>query len=278
MFSFAPGVTADLTLEQVLERLKRRGEVEGIVLIGSTGTGRIEPSSDYDLFIVLSSCPVPVWQVITLVDGRVAEAYFQPAEELARLVEERSQPAHTDSRCALYTRWLLSGRIEFDRSGLLADAREKLRAEHRITMWTENELYSQWFKINYNLYETRRLFLSGDPAVLTTIDLRLLFSLHDVWVNYFRFRALPWMGDKESIRYLETRDPDFLNVMREALAQTDRARKFALYEELCRLATAPIGGLWPAGSTGAQLDPAKDWDTGMVKGALDFWNGLVSEG
>jgi predicted nucleotidyltransferase len=79
MFPFAPGVTANLTLEQVLERLKRCGEVEGIVFIGSTGTGRIGPSSDYDLFIVLSSSSVSIWQVITLIGGRVAEAYFQPA-------------------------------------------------------------------------------------------------------------------------------------------------------------------------------------------------------
>src|SRR5689334_6131884 len=57
MFPVLQSSTANATPEDVIGRLKTHAEVEGIMLIGSTGTGRLEPSSDYDLFIVLSACP-----------------------------------------------------------------------------------------------------------------------------------------------------------------------------------------------------------------------------
>lgn len=58
MFPSAPGPTTNLSLEQVIGWMKQHGAVEGIALLGSTCTLQFTPSSDCDLFIVLSSRPV----------------------------------------------------------------------------------------------------------------------------------------------------------------------------------------------------------------------------
>lgn len=46
--------TLHTPLPAVIDRLRANDEVEGVVLLGTTGTGRLTPTSDYDLLVVLA--------------------------------------------------------------------------------------------------------------------------------------------------------------------------------------------------------------------------------
>mgnify|MGYP001040812484 FL=1 len=42
---------------------------------------------------------------------------------------------------------------------------------------------------------------SSDPIYLEAFDLRLLYQLSDLMVDYFAVRGLPYQGEKTAIRY-----------------------------------------------------------------------------
>ena len=44
-----------LTLDAVIERLADKAVVDGVLTLGSTGTGAFHPASDYDLLVIESS-------------------------------------------------------------------------------------------------------------------------------------------------------------------------------------------------------------------------------
>ncbi|MDP9369911.1 MAG: nucleotidyltransferase domain-containing protein [Chloroflexota bacterium] len=49
--------TNTMTLDEVLRRLAQHEFVDGILLLGSTRTGDLTPTSDYDLLLVLVDLP-----------------------------------------------------------------------------------------------------------------------------------------------------------------------------------------------------------------------------
>lgn len=104
----------------------------------------------------------------------------------------------------------------------------------------------------------------------------------EVVAHYFTVRGLPWRGEKPAIRHLAAHDPGFLDRLRRCLAEPDR-RKVHHYEELARLALAPVGGLWPVGTT--VVAPGAGWGAGpgaspggTAADALAFWDSLLGEG
>ena len=52
--------TNDLSLDEVIDRLSQRPEVDGIVVIGSLSGKQFKPHSDYDLLLVMNQMPVPL--------------------------------------------------------------------------------------------------------------------------------------------------------------------------------------------------------------------------
>ena len=120
------------------------------------------------------------------------------------------------------------------------------------------------------------MLASDDPVYLMAVDIRLLYSLPEVFVGYSRARDLPWRGEKELIRYLQRHDPRFLDIFRQCIAETDRERKVVLYEQAAALALAPVGGLWPQEATAVQLQSGAAWQSDAVESALAFWERLVA--
>jgi len=108
-----------------------------------------------------------------------------------------------------------------------------------------------------------------------TIDLRLLFSLYQLWTNYFVVRGVLWEGEKAAIRFLEEHDPAFLRQFRECLEESNRNEKVRQYEELVGLAMAPIGAKWNAGETSVLLDA--QGEDGVTYEVLTYWEQLLSE-
>ncbi len=272
-FPTLPIATATLSLDVVIARLAAQEAIDGVVLLGSTGSGALTPSSDYDVLVV-TTAPTPLWHVLTTVDERLTEVYVVPAAEIDALRAATLLVAHTDSRPALLARWLLRGRIVADRNGQLAHTRNRLlTGGYEFTVWTAAELYRYWFKINYDLRETERLLATADdPVRATTIDMRLLYCLPEVWLSYFRFRGVPWDGDKAAIAYLTRHDPAFLATFRACHATSDRRQRVAFYRELAAQATAPVGGLWSSTVGGLQLTDAVHWTQDIITSGVALWD------
>jgi hypothetical protein len=108
------------------------------------------------------------------------------------------------------------------------------------------------------------------------VDIRLLYSLPEVFVGYSRARGLPWRGEKELIRHLQRHDPHSLDLFRQCIAETDRERKVALYEQAAALALEPVGGLWPQEATAVQFQGGAVWRSDTVENALAFWDSLAA--
>lgn len=268
MLPVTPSITIHLTFEQVTDRLAARPEVEGLLAIGSTGREAVTAASDYDLVVVLNAMPAPLKIALTYVDHRLTDIIFVRAGEV--------EGAAGQWEAAQLRGWLRAGRIVFDRAGRLraAQARATAAAEAESP---HRERYAAWFSTNYNLQQTRRMLASDDPAYQMAVDLRLLFSLHEVWRHYFTARGLTVAGEKDQTRFLLAHDADFLSAFHDTLQAPDRQTKFALYERLAQTAIAPLGGLWADEMTSIMPDPGVPWDANTPSQALAFWQRLVGD-
>ncbi len=264
------------TLAEVLIKLHNCPEIEGILTLGSTATQTLNPSSDLDICIIWNGIIVPPWLVLTRVEGRLAEFYFVPVADFEALTSPTNASVHTDSRQALFLRWLLRGTLVFDRNDTLARLKTTLEAGYHIELWSESELYRQWFRLNYNLKETSRLIFSPDPAVLFSIDLRLLYGLSDLILNYFRFRGIPWSGEKEAVRFLMKNDAPFLDMFQTCLVEQNRHKKLEYYAELTARCVAPYSTVLPANFTMVELENNQNWAIPDVLAGLEFWQKLLT--
>lgn len=277
---FISKIPLDFTLEEVLKRLANNPQVDGLIVMGSAGNGTATRSSDFDVCVVLSERPAPIWLVLTEVENRVSEFYFITSAFITRKFAEDKIEAKTGTLEATYLQWILTGKIAFDRKGQLKQLRQKLSENYEPVWYTEADLYSKWFAINYNLKETRRLLLSEDPIVRQTITMRtLLYGLPELWYCYFQFQKIAWRGDKEAIKYLTAHDPAFLQLVQALPLEQDIVRKLELYTQIAAIVTEPLGGLWQSGDTAATVDLPENekeaWKAEKIKEALDFWENLV---
>lgn len=254
----APAGTGEMPLEAVIARLAAHPQAEGILLMGTTGTSAL---------------------VQTWIDGRLTEVYCTPVPALERIVVgSTSWPDYSEEGAIV--RWLRDGRIAHDRTGRLRLAQERACAAPPPPPANEREVYGAWRSIGYNVAQTRRYLASDDPEALEAVDWRLLHGLAEVQGRYFTVRRLPWRGEKAAIHHLAEHDPDFLALLRRCLAEPDRRRKVAQYEELARHALAPVGGLWAVGMTvvapGPGFGAAPDAEAnGTAATALAFWQEMI---
>jgi predicted nucleotidyltransferase len=270
-----PSSTSNLSLSEVASRLTARREVAGLLTIGSTSREEVTPVSDYDLIVVLRESPVPLSVALTYIDHRLTDVVFVLATDIEKISGQLPGSAEGQWGEARVIHWLRAGQILYDRAGILetAQAIAKSRPE---AVATDEERYAAWFNANYNLRQTRRMLASDDPAYQMAVDLRLLFSMHDLWRFYFIVRRLTLHGDKEQARFMQTNDPDFLHAFRYCLTEEDRRVKFHLYERLVKWALAPIGDLWEEGTTSVMPIPSVPWHANTPTAALAFWQSLVA--
>jgi hypothetical protein len=270
-----------MTLDATIARLAAHPAVDGILLMGTTGTDALVPTSDYDLLLVLDEPNARLGIVQTWIDGRLAEIYCTPRAALERIADNiASWPDRSEEGAIV--RWLREGRIAHDRADRLQQAQERARDAPPPRQANDAEMYGAWRSIGYNVAQTKRYLASDDPAAWEAVDWRLLYGLSEVQNHYFTVRRLPWRGEKAAIRYLTEHDPDFLALLRRCLGEPDRRRKFAQYEDLARRTLAPVGKLWEPGTTvvapglgfGAKGD---DEASGGVESALAFWQSLIGE-
>jgi hypothetical protein len=216
--------------------------------------------------------------IVTTVDHRLGEIYFTPAAEIDAILAAGDLATLARDHLRLggtLLAWLQHGQIVFDRSQRLRRAQERLASGSWHTPAGVARHYAAWFSINYNVRQTRRMLAADDPVYDMAVDLRLLYTLFDLWTAYFRVRDLAPQGEKKEIRYLAAHDPPYLELFRRCLAEPDRHRKFDLYAQLAQQTLAPVGDLWPEHDTAVQLRAEVEPAPTAVADALRFWNELL---
>lgn len=267
----APATTSALSLDAVLARLVASLDVEGIVTVGSTASGTLTPTSDYDVFVAVASESPPLDLALTVVDGRVAEFYFFALAFVERAAAEISTTTGDTWAGSIAPR-LATGTLVFDRHGRLAAARETIRAGLPLVPYVAGVPYAAWFKVNYTLVQMRRMARSDDPVYHAALDYRLLYCLAELWTAYCAVRGLPWRGEKEFVRHATAHDPDYLARFERCVAETDRERKIVLYSALAQHTLAPVGGLWAEDVTAVEAQRQPDG----VPDALAYWRRIVT--
>ena len=278
MFETLASISNTLTLAEVVTRLAEHTEVDGVLLIGSTGRASLSTASDYDLVVILADMPAPLHVALTVVDSRLTDVIFYHTRAIERILTNDDLADSADSIAGKLIRWLQSGQIAFDRTGLLAQAQSRVQDGQWFRLCGDEEVYATWFSVNYNVLQTRRMAVADDPVYRTAVDYRLLYTLADLWLSYFRVRRLVWDGEKAAVRYFTQHDPTYLALFRTCLSEPDMQRKLNMYEELARLTLIPVGGLWPAGATGIQVEAPSNGApvSPVVTDALAFWEHLLT--
>lgn len=249
-FHAVRSLTIDMSLDEVIKILSVNQVVDGILLMGTTGTNALNPTSDFDMLLVFSDAEADAIprHVTTSIDSRLSEIDCTTIGIVEQIVAQR-EPWSDLSEQGVVLSWLRDGRVAHDRDGRLREAQQRARQAPVPVLPGRDASYEAWRKIGYNIAQMKRYLGADDPVSELAIDLRLLYSLDEVKAHYFTMRQLPWRGEKPAIRYWLEHDPAFLECLRCCLSETDRVQKVSAYERLARLALAPVGGLWEQGST-----------------------------
>ncbi|MDE2769206.1 MAG: hypothetical protein OXO54_07670 [Chloroflexota bacterium] len=251
-----PSPASNATLDDVVRRLGSHPDVEGVALGGSGRNSRLTGASDIDLLIVVVEKWSNLRVGVTWIEDRMGDLLFATASEVESIADaEAAQSA--DGWVCRVAAFLASARVLVDLGGRL------VRAQRAAQQWpdatfapTQSDAYGAWHKINYDREHNRRMLASDDPDYATALDVRLLYGLADVFTGYFAIRSLRWEGEKAALRFLREYDPGFLECFGRCIAERDQIAKFALYDQLCKKATAPVGGVWRHEPTSAHLrDP-----------------------
>jgi hypothetical protein len=263
-----------LTLDAALARLAADDRVDGLALFGSRGGGAALPASDHDLLILVSDLPVGIFQMLSHIDGRMADIVFVLTAQADRLLAAAG-PVATNTSDGRFLLKMQTAQVVYDASGRLARAQAKARQGGWQAPSTYADQYGAWFWHNHALFHIKRMAQADDPDYHTAVDLMLYGALHDICRAYYRLRNLPWEGEKAAMRYLQRHDPAYLGLLRECLAATERARKAQLFEQLATETLRPVGQAWQPGCTAVILD-APDATAAQIETALDFWQSLFN--
>jgi predicted nucleotidyltransferase len=265
-----------LTLDEALTRLASSEHVDGLALFGSRIAAAAAEASDYDLLILVHSLPVGIFQMLTHIDGRLADVVFV-TEEMADRVEPRpplglagGEPVSDRTNEGRFLLKMVTAKIVYDASGRLARVQAYAREHTPGASPAYSANYSAWFWQNHGLCQLQRMSHSSDPIRLTAVDLILSTGLNEACRAYCQLRGLAWQGEKAALRHLQAHDPAYLALLRACLAETDRPRRVQLYEQLIAATLQPAGGTWQPGLTAVALD-GHDYGPAELDAALEFW-------
>lgn len=274
MFYTGKSFTNRLALEEVVKKLKHKRLVQGIVITGSAANKTFGPLSDYDILVVLGATKTKPRVVVTYIDNRLADMLFTTTKKIKEILKHKKLDFAGDSFEGQVIHWIKNGNVLFDRYGLLNKLQKQFKNKNFPRAAGDNYLYGIWHNINYNILQNRRMAKSNDHIYAMTVDVRLLYSVVQLFVSYFAFRKIPWRGEKAALRYVRKNDPKFFNTLAKCLKETNRGKKLKLYELLAKL-TFPNKKLWPKEATTIVFEPEVKVNSKTVKEGLRFWESLV---
>ena len=265
-----------MNFDSLIERLKESPRVDGLMLLGSTGQPTLNAFSDRDLLIVLDECDPSITSGAVFCDGVLVDLIFATRQQVEDLTAAEPGSISLSDPRASFSNWVPSGTIVLDRSGCLARLRGALGRDGSSPKLTEGESVKRVDRAFYNLAQTRRMSGSPDPVYEQAVDLRMLYQLSDLMVDYFNLRGLPWRGEKEAIRYWQSFDAGYLDLFMRCYWERDRTERVRLYAKLVNATIEPVDFQWDTGGPNFVLSPPKDMTRENLERAQRFWRSLLT--
>jgi hypothetical protein len=271
-----PSVSDRLSLEETVARLKVSPLVDGIAQFGSRTTSQASVSSDYDLLILVRALPARVFQMVTTIDGRLADIVLVETETADALLTAKERPKARTFE-ALFAQKMRTAHIVHDPSRRLSQVQQLVTG----SAWDSDDIYHQSdydlymirFWLSHGLMHLERLSRSPDPIQHSAADMMLTSNLPEAWRNYFVIRQIPWEGEKAAIRYWAEHDPGYWQTVKACLEIGDRTDRLAKYRELVESTLAPIGKVFNKGETAVML--ANSNSLIDVQRTLHYWRMLL---
>ena len=260
-------------LQNIIENLKSKDEVDAVFLTGSHGANT-KPYSDIDLIIILKENTKSLQSIFAWIDGIFADIYFFDMENIERimsadwLTSSTNESKHT-MNASLYS-WVKKGTIQFDKSGSLTNLKN-LKKEIKVA---ENEKLIEWKNINYNFEANTRYFESGDPLYYEALEIRLLYSIPQLISGYLKFHGVVWQGEKFAISYLKENNRAFYDEFVAYSKSSTLEEKFNHYKNLVKATLNPEFPLWDKAKIypKSNNDPMKLDEVELV----NYWTSLIA--
>lgn len=259
-------------LQEIINNLKLKQEVDGVLIAGSQGAGEEKPYSDIDLVVVLSKNSKNIRSIFEWTDGKPMDTYFFDQNELKKLMSLEEVPANKMD--AVLVDWIFKSKIEFDKSGVLSELKDKsIEIKKKFAVPTE-EMRSFENKINCGYITNKRYFDSNNPIYLEALEIKLLFDISNVLVGYFEFRNIPWRGEKFAVTYLKENDAIFYKNFKNSVSGADVADKFKAYEKMVESVFTGEYSVWDKNIIKPFCKEPISEET--EKEIVEYWNGLKS--
>lgn len=261
-----------MNFDTLIESLKASPAVDGLMLIGSSAQGTLNVHSDRDLLVVLNERPIPITNGTMFCDGVLVDLIIETQEGIEELIGAEAGSISLSDFGAGYFNWVKSGDIVLDRSGCLGRLRERMVSDGISPLFTEGQAIGRADRALYNLAQTQRMSDSPDPLYQQSVDLRMLYQLADLMVDYFNLRGMAWAGEKEAIRYWQANDPGYLELFTACYWESDRRERIRLYGELVRATIEPVGYSWDGDGPMFRLSPSSLMTPKNLREAQNFWH------
>ena len=235
--------SADLSVDDVVERLRRRSDVAALVLIGSTA-GRLQEWSDIDLLVVLADGPDFDVEFATI-DGRPADLLFTNLNAVRRIADAGGE---VNGRLADLSTWLGAGRVAFSRSDDVAVALEAARARGPLRA-SDRERFFRWVELNVNLVKFERYLAADTPEHLEAVHVMLDQAFAALPQDALVLSGIGWTGERSALTELRRAGVDIVRAIESGRAEPDAARRLAIYRSAACRAAERAGGVWAAGQT-----------------------------
>lgn len=271
----AMSLSDQLSFDEVIHLLKASPLVDGIAEFGSHAADEVNPASDYDLLVLVHDLPAAVFQLVTTIDGRLADVVPVDVTVADRLLTE-GVTAAVDHFAQLFLQKMVTAHILFDRTSRLTAIQQLSQVFHQAQRLSPPvdpaNAYSTWFWQGFGLLHLERMAASPDPVYQTAADMMLLACLTGTWRAYFDLRSLAWTGEKAAIRHWLQHDRACYERVQAVLTSNVREQRLHAYQQLVDYVLLPVGALLPKGRTAVILSGAND--SKLVNEVGAYWNGL----
>jgi len=268
-------VTRTWNFDETIQRLSQSPFVEGVAEFGSRATARNGAASDYDLLIVLRDLPSPVFQIITTINGRIADVVPVDAMLIARIIAEGAT-AITDRFNLMLVQKLRTARILFDRSGLMGRAQAAAQAIPEQQLLPQpapyGKRYAEMFWQGFVIQQARRMARSDDEIHHLAADMMITSILTQTYRSYFELRGLTWEGEKAALRHWQQSDHKCYELVRSLIGTSDLETRLNAYEALSRQVLDGYGEPIREGQTAVMF--ASEANEAELEAMLNYWDGL----
>jgi len=221
-------------LDKLVARLENNPRVVGIARYGSRRATDVSPGGDFDLFVFVKERPPGIESIHFYVGDIPVDVNIRTLEDIWR-----NEPL-TNIDIAL-----ADAEILHDKTGTLSREFGALHERWKQTSsnLTEHEIVWHRFCQQHVLDKVRGRIVE-EPLLC-----EFLLATNIYWLvqAYFSIRRIPYPGEKDALRRLESKEPQVYAEIQRFYVSHDLDEKLEISERLTELILAPIGGPWRRG-------------------------------